>query len=423
MLRSTDFIKNLSTLISFKTVLGDPMPNAPFGEQNKKALDFFLNLANSMGFETINYDGYAGEIAFGQGEEIGIIGHLDVVPTGIGWQTNPYELTFKNGFYFGRGLVDDKGPTLMCLYALNELKNSGLPVNKKFRLFVGCNEEKGWKDLDYLMQKTTLPEYGFSPDGNFPVSYAEKGVINATLSLPNLKNFSNLTAGTATNIVCDYACVTANEQGINHELLKKYGLNLKDGCIIESFGKAAHSSTPKLGVCALEALFKYFVDIGEDLQPAVDYLFNDKAEIFNMENEQGNVTFSPTVAQQKDGKTTVIVNFRVPAPFNKNDIINKLNLFGYPYEMKESHVPVMVEKDGWFVSTMLNSYSSITKTSVKPVSMGGSTFARAFKKGCAFGPDFETYSTNIHDANERMSEEDLEKAYCIYKTTIFELAK
>ncbi|MBE5734441.1 MAG: M20 family metallopeptidase [Clostridiales bacterium] len=423
MLTSTDFIENLSTLISYKTVLGKEQPGAPFGIENKKALDFFLSLAKSFGFETINHEGYAGEIIFGEGEEIGIIGHLDVVPTGLGWQSDPFSLVFKDGFYYGRGLVDDKGPTLMCLYALKELKDSCLAVNKKFRLFVGCNEEKGWNDLKYLTKKTTLPEYGFSPDGNFPVSYAEKGVLNATFTLPKLKNFYNLSAGTAINVVCDYASVYATQDGINHQLLEKHGLSLKDGNLIESFGKAAHSSTPDLGVNAIKPLFEYFLDMGENVKNAVDYLFNDKSGFAKMQNEQGTVTIAPTIAFSEQDKTVVRVNFRVPAPFTANDICKKMDTFGYPYEYVESHVPVMVEKDGWFVNTMLKSFSAVTKMPAKPISMGGSTFARAFKKGCAFGPDFLTYSTNIHDANERVSLKDLEKAYSIYKTAIFEFAK
>ena len=164
-----------------------------------------LEHAREMGFETINYDNYAGEVCFGEGQEIGIIGHLDVVPVGEGWQTNPFELVEKDGFLFGRGVLDDKLPMLLVLYALNELKNSGEKTNKRFRLFLGCNEETGWKDLDYLKSKTTMPEYGFSPDGNFPVCYAEKGIYIIKVQIPKLKNFSSLSGGTVINAVCAHA--------------------------------------------------------------------------------------------------------------------------------------------------------------------------------------------------------------------------
>ncbi|MBQ3492830.1 MAG: Sapep family Mn(2+)-dependent dipeptidase [Clostridia bacterium] len=416
-----EFIQNLKTLISFKTVSAPAEEDAPFGKENKKALNFFLSVAKDMGFDTINYDNYAGEVCFGNGEEIGIIGHLDVVPTGIGWQTDPFVLTEKDDFLIARGLMDDKAPTLLCLYALKELKDSGIKVNKKFRLFAGCNEETGWQDFEYLKTKTVMPEYGISPDGNFPISYAEKGITVVDFELPLLKRFHNLKGGTVINAVCDYAQVEADVEGINLELLNKFGLTL-NGNVIESRGKAAHGSTPRLGKNALKPLFEYFYALGEDVKNAIDYLFNDKAGVFNAITEQGGITFSPDLAKEENGKIIISCDCRIPAPLTKEDLFKLFDLSGLKYAYSEKHEPMMVEKDGWFVKTLLNAYNSITGENEPPASMGGSTFARCFKKGCAFGPDFKTYETNIHDANERVKKSDLLTAYEIYKKAIFDLA-
>ncbi|MBR2449319.1 MAG: M20/M25/M40 family metallo-hydrolase, partial [Clostridia bacterium] len=119
----------------------------------------------------------------------------------------------------------------------------------------------------------------------------------------------------------------------------------------------------------------------------------------------------------------IAVNYRIPAPLTRNDLIAVLDKFGFKYTIIEQHEPVMVEKDGWFVQTMLNAFNTVRGEKAVPISMGGSTFARAFKQGCAFGPDFKTYETNCHDANERIKETDLLAAYEIYKATIFGLAK
>jgi succinyl-diaminopimelate desuccinylase len=135
MVNSERFYKDLDKLISFKTVAAPKKDGCPFGKQNALALEFFLNVAKDLGFETINYDNYAGEVYFGEGQEIGIIGHLDVVPEGDGWDTDPYKLTEKDGYLFGRGVMDDKLPTLLILYALKELKDSGVKINKKFYFF------------------------------------------------------------------------------------------------------------------------------------------------------------------------------------------------------------------------------------------------------------------------------------------------
>ena len=64
-----NFIKDLSNLISFESVKVENQEGTPFGVENKKALRYILDLASSFGFETKNYNDYAGEIIFGEGEE------------------------------------------------------------------------------------------------------------------------------------------------------------------------------------------------------------------------------------------------------------------------------------------------------------------------------------------------------------------
>lgn len=418
----SSYITCLEQLLSFKSVLSTPTNGAPFGEPIKNTLDFFLKTANGMGFNTINYDNFAGEVVFGDGEEIGIIGHLDVVPVNLGWDSDPFALTKKDGKYFARGISDDKGPLLACLFALKELKDSGVKVNKKFRLIAGCDEESGWRDIDYVKTKTTLPEYGFSPDGNFPLSYAEKGMFEVSFTLPKLTNFFDVKGGTVVNAVCDYASARVNSCAIDQTLLNKHGLTLKNDNVIESFGKAAHGSTPHLGKNAIKPLLEYMRDVGENVCDAIDYLFNDTLNISKMQNEQGFVTFSPDLIKEQNGNVVITCDCRVPAPFTLDDVMQKFNQFNLNAKVKVRHQPMMVQKDGWFVQTLLGAYDSVMNTKSKPLSMGGSTFARAFKKGCAFGCAFSDYQNNIHDANENESEENLIKAYQIYKNAIFALA-
>jgi len=416
------FITDLEKLIAFKSYRTGKEANAPFGLETAKALNFFLSLADSFGFKTVNYDNYIGEVIFGEGEEIGIIGHLDVVPVGHGWNTDPFKLTKVNDKYYARGIQDDKSPLLLCLYALKELKDSGQKVNRKFRLIVGCDEESCWEDVQYMKGKTALPEYGFSPDGNFPVSYAEKGITEVVFSFPSLKNFHNLSGGTVLNAVCDYASCTSTPDGINLSLIKKHGLTLKDGFIIESKGKAAHGSQPHLGKNALKPLFNYFLDMGEDVQDIVEYLFNDKAKISEMKTEQGYVTFSPDLLSEKDGIVTIACDCRIPAPLTIDDLASIFSSFRLDVKFHTRHEPVLVPKDGWFVQTLIGAYRSVSGEDAEPISLGGSTFSRAFNKGCAFGPSFKNQTDNIHDANENVSEDALKTSYEIYKKAIFDLA-
>lgn len=416
-----NFISDLSELISIKSVEGAGQIGAPFGIEVKNALLWFLNKAESFGFKTVNYDNYAGEIIYGEGQEVGIIGHLDVVPVGNDWHYPPFTLTKKDEYFIGRGIGDDKGAMLLTLYALKELKDSKKACNKKFRFFVGTNEESGWKDVAYLRTKTTLPEYGFSPDGNFPVSYAEKGFYYVKVSLPPFKNFGNITGGTVINAVCARAEITPTKD-FDKSLLNKHGLKFENGKII-SLGVAAHGSQPHLGKNALLPLFKFLKDCGEDVGDVIDYLFYDKWNISSMKNEQGYITLSPNLAKEKGGGTEISCDMRIPAPFTVEKIKEKMAESPLSITVIDhDHPPVMTDKNGKFVQILLNAYNEKTAEKETPVSMGGSTFARVFKKGCAFGPEFPNANFHLHEADERVNKEHLLLAYDIYKKALFDLA-
>lgn len=417
-----DFIKDLSALIAIESVEGEPKKDAPFGENVKSALLWFLKKAESFGFKTINYDNYAGEIVYGDGQEIGIIGHLDVVPVGDGWNYPPFTLTEKDGYLIGRGVGDDKGAMLMTLYALKELKDSACPCNKKFRFFVGCNEESGWKDVEYLKTKTVLPEYGFSPDGNFPVAYAEKGFYFVKVVVPPFKNFGAITGGTVINAVCAKAEITSKGD-FDKALISKHGLSVENGKIV-SYGVAAHGSKPQLGKNALLPLLKFLKESGEDVQSVIDYLFNDKWDVSKMQNEQGTITFSPNLAEPlPNGGTLISCDMRIPAPFTLKDVLGKIAQSPLNISVIDhKHPPVMTDKDGKFVQTLLSAYNAVTGENASPVSMGGSTFARVFNKGCAFGPEFPNANYRMHEADERVEKDLFIKSYDIYKKALFDLA-
>ena len=415
-----NYLNDLKTLISFKSVKSAKEPAAPFGKECRYAIDFIKSLAEKFGFTTIDYDGYCLEVDFGEGEEIGIMGHLDVVPAGDGWESEPYILTEKDGVYYGRGILDDKSPMLSCLYCLKELKESGIKVNKKFRMFFGTNEESGWEDVEYLKTKTNLPKYGFSPDGNFPVSYAEKGMCIVNFYLPKLKNFSKVKGGTVVNAVCGYATA----QGIIDEsLLLKHGLTVSKDGKIESVGKSAHGSRPELGINAIKKLFAYFIDCGENLEKEYKYLFGDGFSFSKMINEQGDVTFSPDIISEDETGIKITCDLRFPAPITLDKVLKKLEASGLKYTYSLKHGTQFVEKDGFLVDTLINAYNAVTGESAKPIAQSGSTFARVFEKGVAFGPEFPDKPSTIHEPNERASIEEIEKTYDIYKKAIFDLAK
>ena len=103
--------------------------DAPFGPGPRDALLHMLSYGERDGFVVKNVDNYAGHIEYGEGEEIlGIFGHMDVVPAGDGWDTDPYVPVIKDNKIYARGSSDDKGPSMAAYYGLKIIKELGLPV-------------------------------------------------------------------------------------------------------------------------------------------------------------------------------------------------------------------------------------------------------------------------------------------------------
>ena len=139
-----ELLSNMERLVAIDSQLGTPAEGMPFGEGPAKVLHEALQIADELGFKTVNLDNYCGYAEMGEGEEIvGIAGHLDIVPAGGDWTYDPFKLTREGDYVYGRGTTDDKGPVMEALYAMKLLRDSGVKLNKRVRLIMGCNEENG----------------------------------------------------------------------------------------------------------------------------------------------------------------------------------------------------------------------------------------------------------------------------------------
>lgn len=188
-----DIVDAVCKTVRFDSSLKPAEEGCPFGKETADCLNYYLSLAKEMGFETHNYDNYVGEVIFGEGEELAVLAHLDVVPAGDGWRFPPFAAVINDELsaggvpgvkIWGRGTMDDKGPAVAVLYCLKALKDEGFRPKRKIKLIVGCNEENGWACLEHYNKVTHMPEEGFSPDASFPAIYAEKGILHFTARFP-----------------------------------------------------------------------------------------------------------------------------------------------------------------------------------------------------------------------------------------------
>lgn len=411
-----DIVKTISDIIKFDSSKAPAKDGKPFGEDCASCLDYFLKLAEDLGFETVNYDNYIGEVRYGYGEDFAVLCHLDVVPAGDGWTHEPFggEIDAKNKKIWGRGALDDKGPAVITLFALKALKDDGFKPNKTIKLIVGCNEETGWACIDHYNKVAKMPDTGISPDADFPVIYAEKGIMHIKVCFDLPAGVKGISGGSAANMVCALCRAEAHE---NKELLKSLNLTYENGYAV-SRGKSAHGSTPEKGVNAMEKILAY-----AGMEKERKLLFEDKLNLKDFEDETGKLSLSPNVAETKSGKIYITCDIRYPATMKREDVLSVIDACGVKYEILHEQAPLYNDKDGELIRTLLSVYNEVTGKDAKPVAIGGGTYARALKCGAAFGPEEDGEEVPIHQPDEYITFEKIEKCFKIYKLALQRLCK
>ncbi len=402
-------VNSISEIIRFNSAKASPEKGMPFGKECADCLDYFLKLARSFGFETVNYDNYAGEVIFGEGEDFAILAHLDVVPAGSGWTHDPFggEIDYTTKRIWGRGAMDDKGPAVISLYCMKQLKDKGFKPKKRIRLIVGCNEESGWECIKYFNAHSTMPETGFSPDAEFPVIYAEKGIMHIKFTYPTDRDLSSLKGGNAPNMVCDECSVLADADAAK---LKSLNLTAENGLIV-SRGKSAHGSTPEKGINAIEPILKYL-----GLDEVYGKMFVKKFGLAELKDETGPLTFSANVIRGGKNFLTVVCDIRYPATVSRESVLKAFE--GESYEILSEQAPLFNDKQCELIQVLCGAYNEVTGKHVKPIAIGGGTYARALKCGAGFGPEEDGEENVIHQPNEYITFEKIEKCLKIYSIAI-----
>ena len=181
-------------LVRIPSVCDEGAGGYPFGEAIDQALRKALQIAGELGFKTKYGDGgYYGFAEVGEGKEmLGILGHMDVVPPGklADWDTEPFDPVEKDGMIYGRGTQDDKGPMVAAMFAVKALMDAGVKFNKRVRFIFGTDEETLWRCIYRYREIEEAPSMGFSPDGYFPLIFAEKGVLQLQLEGSNESGLS-----------------------------------------------------------------------------------------------------------------------------------------------------------------------------------------------------------------------------------------
>ena len=435
--------------IRIPSVQGEAEEGAPYGADVRRSLDHVLACAEKLGFRTKNVDNYVGWCEYGEGDEmVAVLGHLDVVPAGDGWSFDPWGGEIRDGRIFGRGTMDDKGPSIAALYALAALRDSGMPLRRRIRLLFGCNEETGSADIKYyLAHGGEIPVMGFTPDGEYPVINGEKGIINVTFShrytqTGELKILS-IHGGTAPNVVpasacAKLACPQALAQRICQLKAPKIRYTATEyGVFVEAEGVSAHGSTPGEGenaigrlILALDTLpFEgEMADIIHFLAQKLAMETDGKsAGIYLQDAVSGELTLNWGTLDADGSSLSMKINYRYPVTKEFDDCGPALNesfaAAGFEKAAETHKAKLYIPEDSQLVRTLLKVYSEHTGHDGKAKCIGGGTYAKALPNILAFGPIFPGDEVREHKPDEFIEIPKLMKNAQIIAAAMYEMAK
>jgi len=454
-----ELIENIRKWIAIPSVQGEPAgENAPFGKNVRRMLDTALADGARFGFEVRDIDGYAGDISYGHGEQtMGMLAHLDVVPLGDGWKHDPLGGEIEDGKLYGRGTTDDKGPALCALYAMRAVKEAGIPLKHGVRLILGCDEETGMSDMRHYASKVKMPDYGFSPDAEFPVINIEKGGVHMRLSKVTggeagaAMPVYSLYAGERPNVVPSEATAVVGLGDMTLEALndrlaaiaaahEKFNLTAVpeggDKAKIVATGVNGHAAMPWSGVNAAGMLLVALSELGAGggsreaiamLAEAVGMDYTGHALGIACKDElSGELTCSLGILRYDGNEISALLDIRYPLCGNEETMLGRAAKRVAPAGMSvgcaDSHTPLHVPAESPVVQGLLKVYHEVTGLDAYTIAIGGGTYSRMMPNTVAFGVCFPGDMDVCHIADEYIDLEKLMLGVKIFAHAIAELA-
>ena len=431
---------DIKTLVKFESISRKDLaePGAPYGMETAKCLIEAEKICKHAGFEFVrNSENYYGYAEWGISEDyIAILGHLDVVPANPEDWTKclPYDAKYypEEKKLYGRGVIDDKGPMVLCLHAMKALKDAGFEPKTKIRLIFGTDEETGCNGgiKKYMEDNPDSPLCGFTPDAHFPVVAQEKGVYHTSFT-SKTDDLHKIYGGTTINIVPDSAWYNGSEENINKiaKHLEESEYKITDNKKIEVFGTNCHAMEPWLGDNAIVKLANamYFSNLRS---PIINFIHEEVKQLDI--SYETKTSHSVGIAEvDNEGRQRIQIDIRPSFDdVNLAEIEMTIDNLTDKYEnsliveVNQDTIEKPINKSGTLLCEILkNTYAEISGDNESPeVAIGGSTYAKALPNIIGYGPYLPNEPLHIHCPDEYFDYDNAKESFDIYLKVIFELS-
>lgn len=447
-----DVVEDIRSLVKIESVedLEHAEPGKPWGPASNEALVEAEKMAERLGLDVTDLDGYLGfaDLAGESDTYIATIAHTDIVPLGLGWTFPALDVTRKDGYLIGRGVLDDKGPFVLSLYAAHffarQVKTTGQKLPYTLRCLIGNNEETGMRDVRYYLERYPEPAFCFSPDADFPLICGEKGSYHAEFVSDPIAGdkIVELDGGTVSNAIPGLACAVVRANAADLPAAENVDVEpAGEGLArVSAHGKGGHASLPAGTVNAIGILVRYLLanDLcGEDERTFLELealLTEDTCGaatgIASSDDKFGPLTCIAGTVRTKDGRFVQTIDSRYPTSTTGTAITERMATLavehGCDYNVAGDTVPFYIDPASPEIQVLLSTYGEYTGKEAQAFCIGGGTYARKFKRACAFGPhenhdDEPAWVGMEHGPDEGVSEEDLKRALKVYIVSIARL--
>lgn len=445
-----EMVRDIIKIVNCKSVSHPGEGGYAFGTDCKNCADAMADMGKEQGFAVDNDSYYTLSLLMpGKTDrEMGILGHLDVVPEGDGWHYEPYNAVEKDGFVIGRGSSDNKGAVIMSLYVMRYLREIGVSLNHTLRLICGFNEESGMKDVEHYLMTHKAPEFTIVCDGGWAMCIGEKGMLTANLvQQVSDGNLAAMEGGTVSNAVSGYACgvVTGVDVEKVREQAKEFSPDLEvtsvpEGTKITASGKAAHAAFPDTGDSAIYKLCRFMNQYGILTGQAAQAVKN-LAETFTDEygtglgigfqdDISGRTTCVGGVISFENGELIQNINVRYAIGQDTEELVDKLRgtceKRGMEVRDLEYSHPRYTDPGEPVIKMLLDTCHEFLGEDYEPYTMGGGTHARKFPNALPYGPGSVKLERpnpfgHPHGIDEAVSIEGLIRSMKVYVAAIMRL--
>lgn len=309
---------------------------------------------------------------FGEGEHLCFAGHVDVVPAGKGWDTNPYEAVEKDGYIYGRGTQDMKSGVAAFTQAVKETEH----FNGTLSLLLTSDEEGEGingtaKALEYLKEHNLLPDAVVVAEPTCEdlfgdaIKVGRRGSINGYLTLQGKQGHAA------------YPEKSLNPIHIISNILGSMaGVNLDDGD--EFFSPSKFVIT----------------DIRSGMQ-VTNVTPSHLDMMFNVRNT--------TLTTQKEVREFVAKHFAG---------------LDYTLKLTQGSYPFKTDTDTKVVRNIDEAIEKVTGLKPKHSTAGGTSDARFMAPMGIKVIEFGVKNDTIHSTNERTTKKEVQDLYKVFKTLI-----